>query len=112
MPRGYRFAALFGILAVCWSNGASAADHPDLSGVWGVFQTDKPGGLFGMPREPKLTSQGEEMVAAFKAKYDLTDLEPGAFCVPGGMPKEMFGAGGYPFEIIQQPGRITMLMEF
>ncbi len=98
--------------AICVATVSRAADHPDLSGVWGVFQTDRPGGLFGLPAEPDLSERGAKMVADFKAGHDLSDLEPGAYCLPGGMPKEMFGAGGYPFEIIQQPGRMTILLEF
>ena len=90
---------------------AASGKHPDLSGVWVTFQTDRPGGRFGLPAGPNLTKEGKKMVADFKAKYDLTDLEPGAYCVPGGMPTEMFGGGSYPFEIIQQPDRITLLNE-
>jgi hypothetical protein len=99
------------ILLAAPASAAPAKSPPDLSGVWVTFQHSADNGLFGMPAGPKLTKKGAEMVAAFKAKYDLTDLEPGAYCVPGGMPTEMFGGGSYPFEIIQQPDRITLLNE-
>ena len=102
---------LAGLALTSITTVSEAASPPDLSGVWVTFQTDSPGGRFGMPAGPKLSEKGKEMVAAFKKKYDLTNLEPGALCVPGGMPTEMFGGGSYPFEIIQQPKRITMLNE-
>lgn len=105
-------AAMIGGAVLC--GGASAAEkmdgHPDLSGVWVVFQNDRMGNR-GMPMGAKLNERGKKMVADFTAKYDLSNLEPGAYCVPGGMPTEMFGGGSYPFEIIQQPKRITLLNE-
>jgi len=105
-------AGLAGLALTLVSTASDAASPPDLSGVWVTFQTDQPiGGQNGRPGGAKLSEKGKEMVAAFKKKYDLTDLEPGAHCVPGGMPTEMFGGGSYPFEIIQQPERITLLNE-
>ncbi len=107
-------AALFGAVAagaVMLAGGVQAADHPDLSGVWGVFYHDHQGGRAGAPAEPKLTAEGQKEVRDFKAKYDVEAVQPGAYCVPGGMPTEMFGLGGYPIEIIQQPKRITMINE-
>ncbi len=88
-----------------------AGGHPDLSGVWSVFWHDHPGGRFGTPAEPKLSAEGKKIVDDFAAKHDLAKYDPGAYCVPAGMPVEMFGAGGYPYEIIQQPDRITVLVE-
>jgi hypothetical protein len=106
-------AALIAGVALSTANAGEAASPPDLAGVWVTFQTNQTGGggARGLPAGPKLSEQGKKMVADFKAKYDLTNLEPGANCVPGGMPTEMFGGGSYPFEIIQQPKRITMLLE-
>ena len=114
ISRRHRVAAVFGamICGVVFSTSASqAADRPDLSGVWGVFYHDHPGGRAGAPAEPTLTKEGAKQVADFKAKYDVEAVEPGAYCVPGGMPTEMFGLGGYPTEIIQKPERITMIIE-
>jgi hypothetical protein len=112
--RRYRVAALIGAIvsgAVLSPGVVQAAGHPNLSGVWGVFYHDHPGGRAGAPAEPALTKDGEQKVADFKAKYDVEAVQPGAYCVPGGMPTEMFGLGGYPVEIIQQPKRITMIIE-
>ncbi|HKJ72484.1 MAG TPA: hypothetical protein VKA19_00075 [Alphaproteobacteria bacterium] len=101
-----------GVALVAGAAVAEAAQsHPDLSGVWVVFQNSRTGGRFGMPAGPKLSERGKKMVADFKAKYDVKKYEPGAYCVPDGMPTEMFGGGSYPFEIIQQPKRITLLNE-
>lgn len=114
----YLFAALISILAggALVNGGAALAkahaqSHPDLSGVWTVFYHDRPGGRFGAPAEPDLSKQGRKIVDDFAATHDLTKYEPGAYCVPGGMPTVMFGLGGYPIEIIQQPERITILAE-
>ena len=109
-----RFAALLAALvggAMCVAGSSQAADHPNLSGVWMVFYHDHQGGRAGAPAEPKLSAAGEKEVRDFKAKYDVQKVEPGAYCVPGGMPTEMFGLGGYPTEIIQQPKRITTINE-
>ena len=114
ISRNYRFATLLAVVvggAACFSGVSRAADHPDLSGVWGVFYHDHQGGRAGAPAEPTLSAAGEKEVRDFKAKYDVANVEPGAYCVPGGMPTEMFGLGGYPIEIIQQPKRITMINE-
>jgi hypothetical protein len=104
-----------GLVAGALSSSAvasgAAGPPPDLSGVWSVFWHDHPGGRFGAPAEPKLSAEGKTTVDEFSAKHDLDKYDPGAYCVPAGMPVEMFGAGGYPYEIIQQPKRITILVE-
>jgi len=98
-------AALAGLLA-CEARAA-----PDFSGVWGMVQHDRLGAPFFIPIEPKLNATGKSVTAAFVAKYDVKNNEANANCVEPGMPTVMWGIGGAPMEIVQQPQRITLLSE-
>lgn len=111
---GLSGAVALAALALGFSSPSWAADaggHPDLSGVWAMFWHDHPGGRFGAPIDPKLSAKGQKVVDDFAATHDLDKYDPGAYCVPAGMPTEMFGLGGYYYEIIQQPKQITVLVE-
>lgn len=99
---------LAAILALYAFNEVQAA--PDFSGVWFGFQNSRPSER-RWPTEPKLTKEGQAIVDAFRAKYDVQSVEPGAYCVATGMPTMMFGFGNYPIEIIQTPKQITILAE-
>jgi hypothetical protein len=86
-----------------------AADAPpDLSGVWSAYASDAP--PFGAG-PPPLTARGQAMVDAFIAQYGAEHAEPGAYCVPSGMPAVMLALVSYPIEILQTPNRVTMLAE-
>ncbi len=91
----------------------AAEAHPDFGGVWAFFQHDGPPGPFGMAPDPKLSARGQAIVDTYRAKYDVKkyDMEPNQYCVEHGMPTAMFGLGGMPFEMLQQPKRLTLFSE-
>lgn len=87
-----------------------ASSPPDISGVWATIAVARPDGSSGF-RDPPLSDAGQAIVDAFRGQYDLEGHEPNAHCIEPGMPTMMFGYGGAPIEIIQEPDRITMLHE-
>jgi hypothetical protein len=85
-----------------------ADDTPDISGVWlmtgGVnWDIDKAPPPF-TPEYAAIFNQRRGDVRAGKAVYD-----PTAACLPPGMPRLIISP--YPMEILQTPGRVTMLRE-
>jgi len=126
--------AVLGVLAgaMLWTMGsavvAQSADEPlgpdrDFSGVWTSYRD--PGarptaaGPIGAPPAIPFTEEGKRR----KAEYDkltgndgstpgsLGGDNPGAHCVPYGMPTMMQSAGGYPIEFIHRPEQLTMIYE-
>jgi hypothetical protein len=108
---------------------AAAQDEPltparDFSGVWTTYRDPGappgPGGP-GAAAPPTIPFTPEG--ARRKAEYDkLTGADvaapgslggdnPGAHCVPYGMPTMMQSAGGYPIEFIHRPEQLTMIYE-
>jgi len=111
-------AAIGAVLAACLFGpypvrAAEGVSHPDFSGVWAVLRFTGPVGSFFMPQDPPLSANGQKIVDEFRAKYDVHkyDMEPNQYCVEHGMPSILWGLGGAPMEIIQQPKRITLLSE-
>lgn len=105
-----RFPAVF-LLGVVLSATAPAevtGNKPDFNGVWLAFASSPPF-IRGTPSP--LSENGEKTVNAFYEKYGDRFVEPGAYCVPPGMPSTMTAIVGYPIEIIQTENRITMLAE-
>lgn len=103
-------------MALGSSSIAAAADSsgpPDISGTWSLIRHTGPQGQFFMPADPPLNANGQKIVSDFRAKYDVHkyDMEPNGYCVEHGMPSIMWGLGGAPIYIIQQPKRITLLSE-
>jgi len=85
--------------------GAARAEV-DISGVWQAYASvSEPGA--GSASTP----EGRAMVDGFFAQYGDDMPEAGWYCVPPGMPGAMLSTVSYPVEIIQSPGRITMLHE-
>jgi hypothetical protein len=82
--------------------------RPDLTGVWLAFASAPP---FVRGAPSPLSENGEKVVNAFYAKYGDKYVEPGAYCVPPGMPSTMTALVSYPIEILQTKDRITMLAE-
>lgn len=104
-----RLTALAVSLAATAATGtARAADEPDFSGVWQAYASVP---QFGPGQAESLTEQGAALVDAFFAPYGDDFPEPGAYCVPPGMPATMTAMVSYPIEIIHSPGRVTMLAE-
>jgi hypothetical protein len=93
------------------SASASAADAPDLSGIYSATRYNAKIEIVGGGDLP-LTPSG-------RAEYDknIAGLRDGSiqdaarrFCVPDGLPRVL--ATPYPFEIVQAPaGQVTMLYE-
>jgi hypothetical protein len=102
-----RSVSLLGSLAVATACTALAAE-PDISGVWQAYASVAAPGAGQMG---ELTEEGAARVDAFFAQYGDDMPEPGAYCVPPGMPATMLSTVSYPIEILQTPGRITMLAE-
>jgi hypothetical protein len=102
-----------GFSAASSASAAESEAHPDLSGIWGLLRHTGPQGAFFMPADPPLSANGKKVIDEFRAKYDVKkyDMEPNQYCVEHGMPSIMWGLGGAPMEIIQQPKRITLLSE-
>lgn len=100
---------LLGLVCIVFSLRQAWAE-PDISAVWMAFASDPPAVRLG-PAQAKLTPAGEALVARFEETYGQDYPDPGAFCVPQGMPSVMLSMVTYPVEIIQHPKRITMLAE-
>jgi hypothetical protein len=100
--------------------GAAPAEdtvaYPDFSGQWSRAET-------GPPRYDYTKSfplgQQELLIPEYKAIHDASiadqaaggqGLDPGARCIPMGMPRQM--SGFYPFEFSYAPGRINILFDF
>ena len=102
---------LFGLTLTLASLTAVAqeTDHPDLSGVWEAYASE-PAMVRGAGTA--LTEKGQALVEAYEA--DLADnyVEPGAFCVPPGLPATMTSMVSYPVEVIHSKDRVTMLAEY
>jgi len=85
------------------------ATQPDISGLWVVT-----GAMFFSPDHalPKLKGQYKALydkrTKAFNAGIAIDD--PTADCLPAGLPHLFIVP--YPFEIMQTPGRVTMLYEY
>jgi hypothetical protein len=97
---------------------ARAADEPlsqarDFSGVWTTYTP--PGetvryGLGGPQPELPLTPEGKRLRDEYN-KLAIDGDNPGAHCVPYGMPTMMQSAGGYPIEFIHRPEQLTIIYE-
>lgn len=97
-----------GLLAIAAVLSGCATDEPDLSGVWQAYASQPQS---GPGNAEALTEAGAALVDAFFEQYGDDYAEPGAYCVPPGMPRTMTSMVSYPIEIIQSPGRVTMLAE-
>ena len=112
--------ALLAGVAVALASAAQAA-APDLSGSWGhAFPRPgdpAPNPLLTPPPPPEPPLKPEPMAAwkAMRQKQKEADArgEPTAGleaqCLPDGMPNLMFAI--YPLEILQTPGRVTIIEE-
>lgn len=87
----------------------SAQAQPDLSGVWQL--ASRPMTRLGAYAELALTPEAQAKVDAYRALVDPLGESPGSYCLGSGMPEAMMGAGGYPMEVIQQDGQVTIVNE-
>jgi hypothetical protein len=84
------------------------AGAPDISGVWDTVGSRSTGWSPAPKYTPKYKAEFERRVAADKAGNPIAD--PGALCMPHGLPTALMYSG-YPIEIIQTPGRVTVIKE-
>ena len=85
----------------------TAAEHPDLSGVWMAFAVENPDGGGNAPR---YSAEGQAMLDEFAAQFSSVP-ETGAWCYGTGMPSVMLSTVSYPIEIVQHASRLVMLAE-
>ena len=103
-------AAALCAAALTLPSGASAADVPDISGVWqpqGFERMIKPIDAAEPPWLPWNKEQFEKRVAAEKVGRLLYD--PTAACLPSGIPRII--AAPYPVEIVQTADKTVFLYE-
>jgi hypothetical protein len=96
------------LAAIAAAGPACAADEPDFSGVWQAYASVP---QFGPGQAAALTEDGARLVDAYFAQFGDDFAEPGAYCVPPGMPSTMTAMVSYPVEIIHSPNRVTLLAE-
>jgi hypothetical protein len=84
------------------SGAAASTQIPDLSGVWALARMREGFVKPPFPLQPWAQKQ-------YDALQKQTGFNPGAICVPPGMPHVM--QMPYPLEIVQTPGRVTILEE-
>ena len=91
---------------------ATAADviakaAPSIAGIWFPDPTRSE----RLPKDAPYTKDGKAIVDHYRATHDPIKDDPGAYCVPAGMPSIALGGADYPVEIIETPKQITILME-
>jgi hypothetical protein len=116
----WRRTLLLGAVAAALAGAALAADkplstlyadpgQPDLSGLWVVT-----GGFFLATDRAMPALKGEYKTIYDKRKAAMDEGRPiddvTADCLPAGMPHLLVVP--YPFELMQTPGRVTMLYEY
>jgi hypothetical protein len=105
-----KYAASAAALLFCAA--ATAAEHPDFTGVWTNAGGPGIGGATNTAAAaPPYTPEAKARIAAYEKLFGGTDDSPGKWCVGTGMPGSMLGSGGYPMEIIQRPEQITVVYE-
>lgn len=80
---------------------------PDFSGVWVAYASEP---AFVRTDSQALTPEGQALQEAYLSQYPNW-VEPGAWCVPPGMPSTMTSLVAYPIEVIQKDQQLTMLAE-
>ena len=87
---------------------AETSAEPDISGVWQAYASVAAPGTGQMGA---LTEEGRLAVEGYYAQYGDDMPEAGWYCVPPGMPATMTSTVSYPIEILETPGRVTILAE-
>ncbi len=89
----------------------AAGGPPDFTGVWTSADgaSGRPGG--NAVQAPPMKPEARRRHDAFNELVGPTGDTPGGVCLGAGMPAVLLGAGGYPMEIIQRPGQVTMIFE-
>jgi hypothetical protein len=85
----------------------------DFTGVWTTYVPPGETARIGRgapPPELPLTAEGKRLRDEY-TKLAINGDNPGAYCVPYGMPTMMQSAGGYPIEFIHRPEQLTIIYE-
>ena len=91
---------------------AMAAEHPDFTGVWGVFREPGQTGFRRPPPEDlPLRPEARAKVDAYHELVAPSGDSPGGWCLGTGMPGSMLGSGGYPMEIVQHDDLLVVVYE-
>jgi hypothetical protein len=93
-------------LCIASAQGAAPA-KPSIAGIWFPDPTRSE----RLPKDAPYTKEGRAIVDHFRATHDPVKDDPGAFCIPAGMPSIALGGADYPVEIIETPKQTTILME-
>ena len=85
----------------------AAENVRDFTGVWVAYASEP---AFVRTDSQTLSEAGLARQQAYLSQYPNW-VEPGAWCVPPGMPSTMTSLVAYPIEIIQNEKQVTMLAE-
>ena len=96
-----------GSLLVGSMQAAESTDKPSIAGIWFPDPTRSE----RLPKDAPYTKEGKATVDRFRATHDPVKDDPGAFCIPAGMPSIALGGADYPVEIIETANQTTILME-
>ena len=103
------------LLAPCLTMAADAPSpgQPDISGVFRLINDGK-GVLTVEGQEPPLRPEAKALLDKRVASQDT--LKPwanvSASCLPPGMPRAALSTAPPPFEILQTPGQVTIILEW
>lgn len=93
---------------------AAPAPTPNWNGIW-----EREGGILFDPAASPRNPQKPPLTPAYQKAYDeilakaaagTPVADPGALCLPAGMPRVMVMT--YPMEILQTPGQVTIIAEW
>ena len=104
-------------LALAFSTATFAAEHPDLTGLWGSYVA--PAGAGATPSSPRASESPLPLLPHAQAKVDeyrllvaTTQEGPGSFCIGRGIPTAIAGDVDFPMEIVQHDDVIVMIFEW
>jgi len=94
------------LLGCIVASAHSAETRGSIAGIWFPDPTRSE-----RLRDAPYTNEGKATVDRFRATHHPVKDDPGAFCIPAGMPSIALGGADYPVEILETANQVTMLME-
>ena len=107
MHKPWRLILTFVLFSPAPFPALAAQSPPDFSGVWVAYASEP---AFVRTDAQTLTPAGQALQEAYLSQYPNW-VEPGAWCVPPGMPSTMTSLVAYPIEIIHKENQLTMIAE-